>query len=96
MPIANITPEVIDIDVCYGDYDGIMYKTIYIVDFFTGEVGLPTSNLETTMYIKAEHDAKMMARLWELGMTDRGEYNEITFNKIFEDVEVDEDADSDI
>jgi hypothetical protein len=30
--------------------------------------------------------------MFELGMTDRGEYNEITFNKIFEDVEVDEDA----
>jgi hypothetical protein len=44
------------------------------------------------MYIKTEHDAKMMARLYELGMTGRGEYNEITFNKIFEDAEVGEDA----
>jgi hypothetical protein len=34
----------------------------------------------------------MMARLYELGMTGRGEYNEITFNKIFEDAEVGEDA----
>jgi hypothetical protein len=39
------------------------------------------------MYIKTDHDAKMMARLWELGMTSRGEYNEITFNNIFEDTE---------
>lgn len=87
MPIANITPEEVDVDVCYGDFDGSYTKTIYVVDFFTGEVGLPTSNLETTMYIKAEHDAKMMARMFELGMTGRGEYNEITFNKIFEDTE---------
>ncbi len=92
MSIATITPEVIDIDVCYGGYDGIVYKTIYIVDFFTSAVGFPSGEYKSTMYIKAEHDAKMMARLWELGMTGRGEYNEITFNKIFEDVEVDEDA----
>lgn len=87
MPIAIITPEEVDVDVCYGDFDASYTKTIYVVDFFTGEVGFPTSNLETTMYIKAEHDAKMMARLFELGMTGRGEYNEITFNKIFEDTE---------
>ncbi len=92
MPIAIITPEEVDIDVCYGDFDGSYTKTIYVVDFFTGEVGLPMSNLETTMYIKTEHDAKMMARLFELGMTGRGEYNEITFNKIFEDEVVNEDA----
>lgn len=87
MPIAIITPEEVDVDVCYGDFNGSYTKTIYVVDFFTGEVGLPMSNLETTMYIKAEHDAKMMARLFELGMTGRGEYNEITFNNIFEDTE---------
>ncbi len=92
MPIAIITAEEVDVDVCYGDFDGSYTKTIYIVDFFTGEVGLPMSNLETTMYIKTEHDAKMMARLFELGMTGRGEYNEITFNKIFEDEVVNEDA----
>ncbi len=92
MPIAIITPEEVDVDVCYGDFDGSYTKTIYVVDFFTGEVGLPMSNLETTMYIKTEHDAKMMARLFELGMTGRGEYNEITFNKIFEDEVVNEDA----
>ncbi len=92
MPIAIITPEEVDVDVCYGDFDGSYTKTLYVVDFFTGEVGLPMSNLETTMYIKTEHDAKMMARLFELGMTGRGEYNEITFNKIFEDEVVNEDA----
>lgn len=92
MPIAIITPEEVDVDTCYGDFDGSYTKTIYVVDFFTGEVGLPMSNLETTMYIKTEHDAKMMARLFELGMTGRGEYNEITFNKIFEDEVVNEDA----
>lgn len=92
MSIAIITPEEVDVDVCYGDFDGSYTKTIYVVDFFTGEVGLPMSNLETTMYIKTEHDAKMMARLFELGMTGRGEYNEITFNKIFEDEVVNEDA----
>jgi hypothetical protein len=87
MPIANITPEVVDVDVCYGDYDGSYTKTIYVVDFFNGVVGLPTADLETTMYIKNEADAKMKARMWELGMTGRGEYNEITFNNIFEDTE---------
>lgn len=87
MAIAIITPEEVDIDVCYGDFDSSYTKTIYIVDFFNGVSGMPNGELETTMYIKTEHDAKMMARLWELGMTGRGEYNEITFNEIFEDVE---------
>ena len=92
MPIAIVTPEEVDIDVCYGDYDGSYTKTTYVVDFFTGEVGLPMSNLETTMYIKTESDAKMMARMWELGMTGRGEYDDITFNKIFEDTKISEGA----
>jgi hypothetical protein len=87
MAIAIITPEEIDVDVCYGDFDGSYTKTIYVVDFFTSVVGLPTSDLETTMYIKNEADAKMKARLWELGLTGRDEYNYITFDKIFEDVE---------
>ena len=92
MPIAIVTPEEVDVDVCYGDYDSSYTKTMYVVDFYNaGEVGLPMSNLDTTMYIKTEADAKMMARMWELGMTGRGEYDEITFNKIFEDAEVDED-----
>jgi hypothetical protein len=87
MSIAIITPEEVDVDVCYGDFDGSYTKTIYVVDFFKGHVGMPNGEYDTTMYIKTEHDAKMMARLWELGMTGRGEYNEITFNEIFEDVE---------
>lgn len=87
MPIAIITPEEVDVDVCYGDFDSSYSKTIYVVDFFTSVVGLPTGELETTMYIKTEHDAKMKARLWELGMTGRDEYNCITFKNIFEDVE---------
>jgi hypothetical protein len=87
MAIAIITPEEIDVDICYGDFDGSYTKTIYVVDFFRSHVGMPNGEYDTTMYIKTEHDAKMMARLWELGMTTRGEYNEITFNDIFEDVE---------
>lgn len=87
MAFAIITPEEVDVDVCYGNFDGSYTKTVYVVDFFTSVVGLPSGDLETTMYIKTEHDAKMMARLWELGMTGRGEYNEITFNNIFEDTE---------
>lgn len=87
MAIAIITPEEVDVDVCYGDFDGLYTKTIYVVDFFNSISGMPNGDLEDTMYIKTEHDAKMMARMWELGMTGRGEYDEITFNKIFEDVE---------
>lgn len=87
MPIANITPEVVDVDVCYGDYDGSYTKTIYVVDFFTSAVGFPSGEYKSTMYIKNEADAKMKARMWELGMTGLGEYNEITFNNIFEDTE---------
>lgn len=87
MAIAIITPEEVEIDVCYGDFDGSYTKMMYVVDFFNGVSGMPNGEYDTTMYIKTEHDAKMMARLWELGMTGRGEYNEITFNKIFEDVE---------
>lgn len=87
MAIAIITPEEVDVDVCYGDFDGSYTKTIYVVDFFNSISGMPNGDLEDTMYIKTEHDAKMMARMWELGMTGRGEYDEITFNKIFEDVE---------
>ena len=87
MPIAIITPEEVDVDVCYGDFDGSYTKTIYVVDFFTGVVGLPIGELETTMYIKNEADAKMKALMWELGLTGRDEYNFITFNNIFGDVE---------
>ena len=87
MAIAIVTPEEVEVDVCYGDFDGSYTKTMYVVDFFRSEVGMLHGDLETTMYIKTEHDAKMMARMWELGMTGRGEYNEITFNDIFEDVE---------
>lgn len=87
MAIAIITPEEVDVDVCYGDFDGSYTKTIYVVDFFNSISGMPNGDLEDTMYIKTEHDAKMMARMWELGMTGRGEHDEITFNKIFEDVE---------
>jgi len=87
MAIAIITPEEIDVDVCYGDFDGSYSKTIYVVDFFSSEVGFPNGNYETTMCIKNEADAKMKSRLWELGMTGRGEYGEITFNNIFEDTE---------
>lgn len=87
MAIAIITPEEVDVDVCYGDFDGSYTKTIYVVDFFNSISGMPNGDLEDTMYIKTEHDAKMMARMWELGMTGRGEYDEITFDKIFEDVE---------
>lgn len=87
MAIAIITPEEVDVDVCYGDFDGSYTKTIYVVDFFNSVSGMPNGELEDTMYIKTEHDAKMMARMWELGMTGRGEYDEITFDKIFEDVE---------
>ena len=87
MAIAIVTPEEVEVDVCYGDFNSSYTKTMYVVDFFRSEVGMLHGDLETTMYIKTEHDAKMMTRLWELGMTGRGEYNEITFNDIFEDVE---------
>ena len=89
MPIAIVTPEEVDVDVCYGDYDGSYTKTIYVVDFLNAEVGQPSR--KGLMYIKNKADAKMMATMWELGMTGRGEYDEITFNKIFQDVEVGED-----
>ena len=87
MAIAIVTPEEVEVDVCHGDFNSSYTKTMYVVDFFRSEVGMLHGDLETTMYIKTEHDAKMMARMWELGMTGRGEYNEITFNDIFEDVE---------
>lgn len=80
---STITPEVIDVDVCYGDYDGSYTKTIYVLDLMPDDHYPMEAG--TTMYIKAEHDAKMMARMWELGMTHRGEYGEIVFDKIFDD-----------
>ena len=92
MAIAIVTPEEVDVDVCYGDFNSFYTKTMYVVDFFRTEVGMLHGDLDASMYIKTEHDAKMMARLYELSMTGRGEYNEITFNKIFEDAEVGEDA----
>lgn len=91
MPIATVTAEEVDVDVCYGDYDGSYTKTIYVVDFFNSVSGLPNGEYNSTMFIKTEADAKMKARLWELGMTGRGEYDEITFNQIFEDAEVNKD-----
>ena len=83
MAIAIITPEEVDVDVCFGDFDSSYTKTIYVVEFFNTYVGEP-NELETTMYIKNEADAKMLARMWELGMTSRDENGFITFNKIFE------------
>lgn len=87
MATAIVTPEEVDVDVCYGDFDGSYTKTIYVVDFFTSMSGLPNGEYKSSMYIKTEADAKMKARMWELGMTGLGEYNEITFNDIFEDTE---------
>ena len=86
MAIAIITPEEVDVDVCFGDFDSSYTKTIYVVDLFNTYVGEP-NELETTMYIKNEADAKMLARMWELSMTSRDENGFITFNKIFESAE---------
>lgn len=83
MPIATITPEEVDIDVCYGDFDGSYTKTIYVLDLMPGDE-FPMEAGDT-MYIKSEHDAKMKALMWELGMTHRGELGEIKFNTIFHD-----------
>lgn len=92
MPIANVTAEEIDVDVCYGDFDGSITKTIYVVDFFSSISGLPNGELVNTMYIKNEADAKLMARFWELGLYTTGEYGEAVFTEVFKDEVEDEDV----
>ena len=92
MATAIVTPEEIDVDVCYGDYDGSITKTIYVVDFFSSISGLPNGELVNTMYIKNEADAKLMARFWELGLYTLGEYGEAVFTEVFKDEVEDEDV----
>lgn len=90
MATAIVTPEEVDVDVCYGDYDGFITKTIYVVDFWTGISGLQNGELVNTMYIKNEADAKLIARFWELGLYTRGEYGEAVFTEVFKDEVEDE------
>lgn len=85
MAIAIVTPEEVDVDVCYGDFDSSITKTIYVVDFFSSVSGIPNGELVNTMYIKNEADAKLMARFWELGLYTIGEYGEAVFTEVFKD-----------
>ncbi len=52
---VTITPELVDVDVCYGDYDGFVTKTIWTVEMFEGK------QLMTTMFLKTEEFAKEAA-----------------------------------
>lgn len=91
MTTTIVTPEEeVDVDVCYGDYDGSVTMTIYVVDFFSSVSGLPNGELVNTMYIKNEADAKLMARFWELGLYTIGEYGEVVFTEVFKDEVEDE------
>jgi hypothetical protein len=90
MTTAIVTPEEVDVDVCYGDFDGSYTKTIYVVDFFSSISGLPNGELVNTMYIKNEADAKLMVRFWELGLYTTGEYGEVVFTEVFKDEVEDE------
>lgn len=92
MATAIVTPEEIDVDVCYGDYDGSITKKIYVVDFFSSISGLPNGELVNTMYINNEADAKLMTRFWELGLYTIGEFGEAVFTEVFKNEVEDEDA----
>lgn len=90
MTTTIVTPEEVDVDVCYGDFDGSYTETIYVVDFFSSISGLPNGELVNTMYIKNEADAKLMARFWELGLYTIGENGEVVFTEVFKDEVEDE------
>jgi hypothetical protein len=52
---VTITPELVDVDVCYGDYDGFVAKTIWTVEMFEGKEQV------STMFLKTEEFAKEAA-----------------------------------
>jgi len=85
MATAVVSTEEIEIDVCYGDYDGSYTKVTYIVDFWISLSGSKYGELANTMFMKNEADAKLVARLWELGLYTTGEYGEAVFTEVFKD-----------
>lgn len=77
MRTTTITPELVDIDVCYGDYDGFVTREYWNVDCYkNGELMYQSTH-------RYEDVAKMRATLFENGI-DAFVY--------FEDAEVGEDA----
>jgi hypothetical protein len=52
-----ITDEIIDVDVCLGDYDNIKQKIIYVVEYFIDSERINTSYPLTLD--KAKNDGKI-------------------------------------
>lgn len=77
MRTTVITSEMVDIDVCYGDYDGFITREYWNVDCYKGE------KLRYQSTHRYEDVARMRATLFENGIDDF---------YIVEDVEVSEDA----
>ena len=83
MRTAIITPEIVDIDVCYGEYDGHMTRTSWTVDFFeNSEDNLARFEKTDTHYYKTEEIAKIAKERYEAGDFKIGQHGGIL---IFED-----------
>ena len=76
MRTTNITSELVDIDVCYGDYDGFVTREYWIVECFKD------AKLKYESVHRYKDVAEMRAILFENGI------DELMY---FEDVEVGED-----
>jgi hypothetical protein len=79
MRTAFITSEDVDVDVCYGDFDGHITRKSYCVEFFV------LDDLVDEHWLKTEVAARMHAGLFEQGDFYEGEYGELKFDRAFRD-----------
>lgn len=68
MRVATITPEIVDIDVCYGNFDGHMTRTSWTVDFYeNSEENLARFEKKDCHYYKTEEAANIAKQRYEAG-----------------------------
>lgn len=62
---VEITSEMIDVDVCYGDYDGHVTRETWVVDFFIlGE------RVDSGCYKREDYARAIAAKFIETGTID--------------------------
>lgn len=74
---AIVTEDYVDIDVCYGDYDGHVTRKSYEVAFFVSDDEDPIDR----HYYKTEEFAKNAASLFERGLYYIGQYGGVEFEE---------------
>ena len=56
MRSVTITPEEIDVDVCFGEFDGFTTKTTWVVDMFKGKTRVDSVCMKTEQFAKETAD----------------------------------------